>query len=124
MDIEIEQRLTKAEADGLSLSLTPDGKVRIDGQQSKIKDAAAWIRQHRAAVIDYLQAKGGEVTAADGDGTEVIEEGLRFSHCPYCHAPLVAPSRKSRSRTSRGFNASVHLTSGGPTRSLSDCASA
>ena len=91
----IVERIKELEDEGMSLSLTPDGKIRLDGPRSKIKEAAVWIRQHRAAVVDYLAARGPEAAPSteEGEDSEIIADNApQFTHCPHCGQPLFAPA--------------------------------
>jgi hypothetical protein len=93
---EITQLIADAEVAGVSISLTVDEKIRLDGPRPKVKKTAALLHPHRTAVIEYLKMRDPATMPIpptdDDDATELIGEHQSFSHCPHCHCPLVAPA--------------------------------
>ncbi|HUY28597.1 MAG TPA: hypothetical protein VMV27_14400 [Candidatus Binataceae bacterium] len=99
--MEIEKLLTDAETAGVAISLTADGKVRVDGTAAAVREIAKRVKPMRAAVIEYLKqvpqpnaptpAPGGDAQASESIEVEQ-DESPGFAVCPRCGEPLLALS--------------------------------
>jgi hypothetical protein len=114
--MEIEQLISDAETAGAKISLTADGKVRIDGAAAVVRDIARTLRPHRNTLIEYLKQTGGQsgaVVVRPPEGIvneETIElEGdaepstPQFAVCPKCNESLFAPAPAIQVRNFAGW---------------------
>lgn len=95
---EISQLVTTTEAEGVTIALTAEDKIRVDGSRPKVQAAVKWIRRRRAEVIVYLKSRDStniDIVA----GTETVETSdpnAHFTHCPHCNLPLFAPTPENQ----------------------------
>ncbi|GEM_PF-4113925 len=113
---EIEKLIEAAHSRDVSVTLTPDKKVLIDGPKIAARETAKAIGRDSAAVIKYLKTfpsapKSATASASELSDDEAIEVSVQddapteapaepkqeqpvFTHCPKCHEILTAPAPK------------------------------